>query len=77
MQAVWGCSGDLQHFVMECPNLEEWRGGVRELQRPRLESDDEVMGRFLFGEGDEKQRRKALHQMWRQREKEMRRLQEE
>ena len=65
---------DDEHFLLECGRLEEIRGGSLELQRPRLEDVDEVMGRFLFGEGGEKERMKVLYGMWRHREREERRL---
>ena len=73
------CGGgmeDLRHFVLECQYLEEWRGELSELQRPRLEREEEVLGHFLFGEGDMRKRRRVLYQMWREREKEMKRLEE-
>ena len=37
-----------------------------DLQRPQLESEEEVLGRFLFGEGDVEKKKEVLGEMWRQ-----------
>ena len=39
---------DLVHFVLECGELEEQRQMALELQRPRLEWSETVVGQFLF-----------------------------
>lgn len=54
--------------------LEEIRGGARELQRSRVENGEEVVGQFLFGEEDVRRRRRILGDMWRRREREVRRI---
>ena len=58
---------DLVHFVLDCAGLERWRIRAVDLQRPRLESEEEVLGRFLFGEEDVERKKEVLGEMWRQR----------
>ena len=41
---------NLEHFMLECRELEGERMGAIELQRPREENSTEIMGRFLFEE---------------------------
>jgi len=62
------------HFILECEVLEEIRGEAMELQRPRVENGEVVVGQFLFGEGDVRRRRRILGDMWRRREREVRRI---
>ena len=64
---------DLRHFILDCRCLEKERMEVAELQRPRVEDDDEVLGCFLFGREGEQEKKRALCHMWRRREREMRR----
>ena len=56
---------DLEHFLLECRELEEERREALELQRPRTERREEIMGTFLFGEGRVQGRRGVLRSMWR------------
>ena len=63
---------DEEHFILDCGELEEERSLALELQRPRVESRDEVMGGFLFG-GDERRKKRVLHEMWKRRDREIRR----
>ena len=59
---------DLKHFILDCPALEGERQGERELQRPRRENEEKVMGRFLFGEEEGRSGRvETLVRMWRRR----------
>ena len=59
---------DDEHFLLECGELEQIRNEAIELQRPRREEVDEVVGGFLFGEGGRESRR-VLYRMWRRRER--------
>ena len=63
---------DEEHFILECAMLEGERRGAIELQRPRLESSDEVLGGFLFGDESVREKRRVLHRMWKCREREVR-----
>ena len=58
---------DLQHFLLNCPKLSKKRVEALELQRPGLENEAEIMGNFLFGEGQELGRREILLKMVRER----------
>ena len=58
---------DLEHFLLECVELEEERGRAIELQRPRTEEIEVIMGDFLFGEGNKQSRRAVVVEMWRKR----------
>ena len=68
---------DLRRFVPECQYMEEWRGELCELQRPRLERVERLQGQFLFEKRNESRRRRVLYQMWREKEEQMKRLEEE
>lgn len=68
---------DIEHFILDCMPLEEQRKSSIVLQRPRLESRLEVMGEFLFGEGNARVKRETLYNMWLEREVKMRRQPEE
>ena len=55
------------HFVLDCEELEEERGQAVELQRPRFEKREEVVGEFLFGEEGKRSKSQVLMKMWRRR----------
>ena len=59
---------DLRHFVLDCSRLEGLRIGMLGLQRPRLEDWREVLGKFLYGEERERNRR-DLWLLWKERER--------
>ena len=58
---------NLEHFLLHCGKIEGVRRQELELQRPRWESSDEVVGRFLFGDGNECARKLVLLRMWNKR----------
>ena len=66
------CGGDeledLMHFVLDCRELEEERGLALELQRPRAEQRRAVVGEFLFGERNRREKGEVLMRMWRRRQ---------
>ena len=73
------CDGgkeDLKHFVMDCRKLDRERGVAIELQRPREENEEDVMGRFLYGEERIWRRRWALYGMWKKRREILKRMEE-
>jgi len=45
-----------------------------ELQKPRVKRREEVVGQFLFGEEDVRRKRRILGDMWKRREREVRRI---
>lgn len=55
---------DLKHFVLECGRLEEERATSVELQRPRVEDEDEVIGTFLFDETRREAKMRTMKRMW-------------
>ena len=58
---------DLLHFVLDCWELEEERRGVLELQRPRVEQRQTVVGEFLFRDEGRGRKSEILMKMWRKR----------
>lgn len=58
---------DLLHFVLDCGELEEERREALELQRPRVEQRQTVVGEFLFGKEERGRKSKILMKMWRKR----------
>ena len=73
------CDGgkeDLKHFVMDCRKLDRERGVAIELQRPREENEEDVMGRFLYGEERIWRRRWALYGMWKKRREILKKMEE-
>ena len=56
---------DLRHFVLDCEHLENIRGTLTGLQRPRMEDWKEVLGEFLYGEG-RTSNRGELYRLWRE-----------
>ena len=58
---------DLAHFLLDCSVLERERWSSVELQRPRVEAREDIIGSFLFGGEDEERRKRVLLTMWRQR----------
>ena len=57
---------DLMHFVLDCGELEEERGAL-DLQRPKVERRQTVVGEFLFGEKGRGRKSEILVKMWRKR----------
>ena len=58
---------NLEHFLLHCGKIEGVRRRALELLRQRWESSDEVVGRFLFGDGNECARKLVLLRMWNER----------
>ena len=58
---------DLLHFVLDCGKLEEERREAFELQRPKVEQRQTVVGEFLFGEEESGRKSKIFMKMWRKR----------
>ena len=58
---------DLIHFVLDCGALEEQRCEAVELQRPRFEQEQDVVGEFLFGGEENRRKRETLMRKWRRR----------
>ena len=47
--------------------MEDERRGALELQRPRVEGRETVVGEFLFGETRQREKSEVLVRMWRRR----------
>ena len=60
-----GMREDLEHFLLECCELEGVRWGATELRRPRWGESSEVMGKFLFDRRDAAEKKGVLREMWR------------
>ncbi|XP_043202706.1 uncharacterized protein LOC122370834 [Amphibalanus amphitrite] len=57
---------DINHFLLECPVLNEVRVNHRELQQPYLEDKEEVIMRFLFDKErrNMEEKKQILYSMW-------------
>jgi len=60
---------DDTHFLLECALYDSIRQKAVELQRPRGECEDNVIGVFLFGEENVRMKRRVLYEMWMKRER--------
>ena len=59
---------DLEHFILDCRELEGIRTGLTRLQRPRIENPKEILGEFLYGK-EKKRGRDELYKLWCERER--------
>ena len=66
---------DLQHFLLECPGLQDIRGRQWELQRPYIEDKERIIGYYLFEGRNIEEKKSQLYKMWKQRERLIRSLQ--
>ena len=62
------------HFVLFCPEYKEERQKVLELQQPYEENEEQILGKFLFSEENIEEKKETLYQMWRRREKSIKRI---
>ena len=64
------CGGekeDLEHFLLDCTELEEERREIIKLQRPQEEDRQRIIGELLFGYGNNE--RQNIYNMWHKRNK--------
>ena len=62
------CGGeveDIQHFMLDSPDLENERRKIPKLQRPQEEDRNRIIGELIFGEEDQ---RRYIYEMWKRRE---------
>ena len=55
---------DLEHFLLDCPALEEERRKHISLQRPQIEQRDDLLGRVLFMSDEAGEMKDCLQRMW-------------
>lgn len=65
---------NLQHFILECKELNEERKKAVWLQRPYRENENEIIGEFLFGVENLCEKKEILNDMWKRREKKIKEL---
>jgi hypothetical protein len=59
---------DIRHFMLWCTELSGERMNIRQLQQPYEESENDVIGRFLFEKEELERKNGALARMWKLRE---------
>ncbi len=69
--------GDLVHFLLWCPVYNEERPKCRELQRPYIENEEEIMGNFLFISDNIEKVKKTIHSFRKIREKSLKEIENE
>ena len=62
---------DLKHLILTCPVYSPERAESIHLQKPHNESEDDIVGRFLFHEEDIESKKEVLYRIWRKRCTEM------
>ena len=50
---------DIYYFILHCPAYKEERSHSTHLHQPYIESDEDILGHFLFGKEDMKKRKKC------------------
>ena len=60
---------NLIHFILFCPEYDEERTKLIELQRPYIEDNTEIVGRLLFEDRNIDKKKEMILQMWKKREK--------
>lgn len=59
---------NLNHFLLHCPALEETRSKLDELQRPREEDENNIIGKLLFSDNPDEEN---IYELWLARKRKM------
>ena len=64
----------LEHFIMDCDELQECRKKFIELQRPSIENKKDIMAKVLMMEGVEDRYLDIMDDLWKEREAKMKQI---
>ena len=62
---------DIYHFMLHCTTYTEERSHSTQLQQPYIESDEDILGHFLFNTEDIKEKKELLFSIWKRRQHQM------
>ena len=66
---------DIYHFMLHCTAYKEQRSQSIHLQQPYLESDQNIVGQFLFDNENIEEKKELLFTIWKIIQHEMKRIQ--
>ena len=59
---------DIYHFILHCTAYSEERSHSTQLQQPYIESDEDILGHFLFNKEDIEENKELLFSIWKRRQ---------
>ena len=62
---------DIYHFMLHCTAYNEERSHSTHLQQPYIESDEDILGHFLFNKEDIEEKKELLFAIWKRRQHQM------
>ena len=62
---------DIYPFMLHCTAYNEERSHSTQLQHPYIESDEDILGRFLFNKEGIEEKKELLFAIWKRRQHQM------